>query len=306
MIAKRARFLILRGGAIGDFIVTLPALSALRARWPDAYIELIGYPHIAALARDSGLVDRIDSLDRAGMATFFSLLPQFSEEQIQRIRSFDVILSYLHDPNGTVQNNLYLAGAKQVIYGSPLVGEGIHAVDHLLKPLEALAIYEAGAAPVLRMRDEQNEWARTYLQNAGIGERAWILHPGSGSPRKNWPVDRYRALADRLRREQRGTPVFLLGEADHALVAELKGRTVFSDLTLPQVASLIGACYAYVGNDSGITHLAAAVGAPVTALFGPGSVAQWAPRGARVTTLAAEGGDLDRITVDDVWRSLPE
>ena len=69
---KQIRFLILRGGAIGDFILTLPAIAAVRERWPDAYIELIGYPHIANLALAAGLVDHVDSLDRAEMARFFS------------------------------------------------------------------------------------------------------------------------------------------------------------------------------------------------------------------------------------------
>ncbi len=71
MIAHRTRFLVLRGGAIGDFIVTLPALQAIREQWPAAYIECIGYPHIADLGLQSGLLNRVDSLDRARIVAFF-------------------------------------------------------------------------------------------------------------------------------------------------------------------------------------------------------------------------------------------
>ena len=65
------RFLVLRGGAIGDFIVTLPVLQALRDRWPDAYVEIWGYPHVARLALAAGLAQRVVSLDRAEMARFY-------------------------------------------------------------------------------------------------------------------------------------------------------------------------------------------------------------------------------------------
>jgi heptosyltransferase III len=304
MIAKRARFLVLRGGAIGDFIVTLPVLSALRERWPDSSIELIGYPHIARIALENGLVDHLDSLDRAGIATFFSLTPKFTEQQVRHIRSFDLVVSYLHDPDGTVQNNLYLAGAKQVIYGSPLVTGELHAVDHLLKPLETLAIYAAGASPQLNLSDTQRKAGAALLKERGINEAPYLIHPGSGSARKNWPVERFLALADRLRAEKGIPPLFLIGEADAAVEKALEGRLCVRDLSLPEVASLLAASRGYVGNDSGITHLAAALGLPVTALFGPSSPAQWGPRGQRVTILSAPGDGMSSIGIDDVWRAL--
>ena len=137
---KQSRFLILRGGAIGDFILTLPAIRALRRQWPEAYIEIVGYPHIANLAIAGGLADHVESLDRAEMAKFFALRPSFTEAQARHVQSFDVVITYLHDPDGSVRENLLSAGAKQVIYGSPIVERG-HAVEHLMKPLETLAIY---------------------------------------------------------------------------------------------------------------------------------------------------------------------
>lgn len=305
MIAKRVRFLVLRGGAIGDFIVTLPALAAIRERWNDAYIELIGYPHIAGLALEAGLVDRVESLDRAQIANFFALIPTFTQEQVKYIRSFDLVISYLHDPDGSVTTNLKLAGAKQVIYGSPILEAGRHAVDHLLKPLETLAIYETGLSPRLCVSETQSQWGRDFLKARGITKKAYVIHPGSGSARKNWPVEHFLSLADRIRTRHAGMPLFLLGEADQALVGALGKQETVQDLTLIQVASLLNACHAYVGNDSGITHLAASLGIPVTALFGPSSVDQWGPRGARVTILSAPNAKMHTITPDTVLQSLP-
>lgn len=195
MIAKRARFLVLRGGAIGDFIVTLPALTVLRQRWPDAYIELTGYPHVAGLALDGGLVDRVESLDRARIANFFSLLPNFTRDQVDHIRSFDLVISYLHDPDGSVRKNLEWAGAGQVIYGSPIVEPGCHAVDHLLKPLQTLAIYGAGSSPVLCLGEQQRAWARNLMQQRSISGKLYtILSAMNADMQEITPDEVWRSL----------------------------------------------------------------------------------------------------------------
>ena len=302
MILKRARFLVLRGGAIGDFIVTLPALQALRERWLDAEIELIGYPHVADLARVGGLVDRVDSLDKSGMARFFAALPSFSPEQADHIGSFDLVLSYLHDPQGVVVENLRAAGARQVIYGSPIVTAG-HAVDHLLKPLETLAIYAAGAVPHLRLPDETRASGRRWLEERGSAGRVVAIHPGSGSPAKNWAADRFVELARKVKRAGMSV-MFVLGEADSEvrtrLVAELPEVPRIEQAKLVELAGVLSCCAAYVGNDSGITHLAAAIGLPVVALYGPSDPDRWGPRGEHVTILRAPGGDLSALSVEDV------
>lgn len=302
MMLKRARFLVLRGGAIGDFIVTLPVLQALREHWPAAEIELIGYPHVAELAREAGLVDRVDSLDKAGMARFFAAIPSFSPEQASYIESFDIILSFLHDPHGVVADNLRAAGARQVIYASPMVTSG-HAVDHLIKPLETLAIYAAGAVPRLRLSDGTRARGRRLLEERGVTGRVVAIHPGSGSPAKNWSADRFIALARRLRTEGAAV-VCVLGEADAEVrtrvVAELPEVPRIEQVRLVELAGALSCCAAYVGNDSGITHLASAVGVPVVALYGPSDADRWGPRGEHVQILRAPGGDLAALSVDDV------
>lgn len=277
------RILVLRGGAIGDFVCTLPALAALRARWPGAYIELLGYPHVAALAAEAGLVDRVRSLDQADVAQLFSFAPRIGQEQAAALRAFDLVLSYLYDPYGTLRENLRDAGVRQVLYGDPRV-RAEHAADHLMKPLEELAIYPAGESePRLELGPEAAREGRRRLPVPG--QDAVLLHPGSGSAAKNWPLARFLALADQIAAERLGAPVFLVGEADDAIAAELArrpDRPVLAGLPLAQVARVLSACRAYVGNDSGITHLAAALGRPTVALFGPSDAAAWGPRGRHV------------------------
>ena len=303
------RFLVLRGGAIGDFIATLPVLQALRTQWPAATIEIWGYPHIADLAVAVGLAQAVVSLDRAEMARFFVPEPSFTDAQVAAVRSFDLIFNYLHDPVGQVRSNLLLAGAKQVLSGSPIIKRG-PAVPFLLEPLQALAIYETNGTPALDFPAALRARGRARLQALGLRGRPMVVHPGSGSPTKNWPAARFVEILRRLQAAGRET-VAVLGEADVAeaavLARELPKMPVLAGLTLTELAATLAECGAFLGNDSGIAHLAAAVGLPTTAIFGPSDADVWAPRGrGGVTVLRAPEKELERLTVAAVWATLAQ
>ena len=301
------RFLVLRGGAIGDFIATLPVLQALRTQWPAATIEIWGYPHIADLAVAAGLAQAVVSLDRAEMARFFVPEPSFTDAQVAAVRSFDLIFNYLHDPVGQVRSNLLLAGAKQVLSGSPIIKRG-PAVPFLLEPLQALAIYETDGTPALDFPAALRARGRARMQALGLRGRPMVVHPGSGSPTKNWPAERFVEIMRRLQAAGRET-VAVLGEADVAeaavLARELPEMPVLAGLTLTELAATLAECGAFLGNDSGIAHLAAAVGLPTTAIFGPSDADVCAPRGrGGVTVLRAPEKELERLTVAAVWAAL--
>jgi len=308
MNTKQIRFLILRGGAIGDFVVTLPVFQAVRKQWPDAYIELVGYPHIANLALAGDLVDHVESLDRADMAKFFTFTPSFTEEQGKYIRSFDVVLTYLYDPIETMRENLRAAGARQIIYGSPMVTEG-HVSDQLFRSLETLAIYGNQAVPQLNMSKGCLDRGREHLAERGLSEKVVAIHPGSGSPKKNWPLDRYLELAIWLE-EHSNKPLLILGEADKAIAEDLRRHEnkipVLAGASLVDVGSVLSHCRAYIGNDSGITHLAAALGIPTLAIFGPSDADQWCPRGENVHLTVAPDGNLDRVSVQQITKIIEE
>lgn len=302
------RILVLRGGAVGDFICTLPALQALRARWPEAYIELLGYPGITALAFDAGLVDAIDSLDRADVAQLFSMTPRLRESRAEHLRSFDVVLSYLYDPFGTVRDNLAAAGIRDVLCGSPRV-ETCHAVDQLMQPLRELAIYpDETPRPCLRLGEAGVAGAAGDV--AAYGSRVLAIHPGSGAPRKNWTLDGFVELARRARFELDVTPIFFAGEADEELVRRLEtlatGIPLVHGRSLLEIARMLCGCVAYVGNDSGITHLAAALDLPVVALFGPTRSDLWGPRGPSVRVLTSEDRTLNGLSVDKVFDAIAQ
>ena len=301
------RFLVLRGGAIGDFIATLPALQALRARWPLAQIEIWGYPHVALLAVAGGLAQSVVSLDRAEMARFFVPEPQFTDAQVAAVRSFDMILNYLHDPVGQVRSNLLLAGARQVLSGSPIVKRG-HAISFLLEPLQALAIYDDGIVPELSLSGESHAVGRSLLRVLGIKGRPIALHPGSGGKAKIWPTERFAEIAGRLVGSGRDV-VVIYGEADVEVEREfsrlLPGMPSLKGLSLVELAGALSECSGYLGNDSGITHLAASLGLAVVALFGPSDAGKWAPRGrGTIRIVESSDGTMEGIGVESVLKSM--
>lgn len=292
MPIRPARLLVLRGGAIGDFIVTLPVLQALRTRWPDAHVELIGYPHVARLALAAGLIDQLRSLDEARMARFFSPSMVPTDEDQQYFSSFDVAISYLHDPHHVVHDNLKRCGVAVLLATSPLI-ERRHAVDQLLEPLASLAIYDADPHPRLDPPPD-------------AGPAVVAIHPGSGSARKNWPVECFVELARRIAIMH--TVVFVSADAETELIPTINlvtdGYTRWHNVPLVELASRLARCRLFIGNDSGITHLAAAVGCPTIALFGPSSTDCWSPRGRRVAILSAPQSDMAALTIDAVWRTV--
>ena len=155
--------------------------------------------------------------------------------------------------------------------------------------------------------------ARTLPASRGVGERFVAIHPGSGSTAKNWPADRFAAVARRIRGEIGRDVVWLAGPAERergTLPPEATRDTVLADLSLEQVAGVLTLADGYLGNDSGITQMAAAVrrpdgrATPTVALFGPTDPRVWAPRGEYVRVIAAADGRMESIAVEEVGEAV--
>ena len=148
--------------------------------------------------------------------------------------------------------------------------------------------------PVLQATADEDQSARPWLDRLGAGFLA--IHPGSGSPRKNWPADRFAVLADTV---AAGRPWLLVeGPADRdaaARLASLPGVVHAADLPVRVLGALLAHARLYVGNDSGVSHLAGAVGAAGLALFGPTQAGRWRPLAGSLTPLQALGTDPEGI-----------
>jgi heptosyltransferase III len=314
---SQGKILVIRGGAIGDFILTLPAIAALRRQFPAAHLEVMGYPHIARLALAGGFVDRVQSIEARALAGFFARNGDLAEDLVDYFSEFDLILSYLYDPDGIFRANVGLCTGAQFIVGPHRAQDeaGLHAAKVYLQPLERLAIFDADPIPhlVLIPPTEPLPPERPPHPNSlppGGGEGGTLaLHPGSGSERKNWPEDKWADLLQHLVNFTGFRLLLVGGEAEGERLQRLAAalppaRTrVAQSLALPDLAQRLALCRAFIGHDSGISHLAAAVGLPCLVLWGDTSMDVWRPPSQRATVLRHPDG-LTKLPVEAVLKQL--
>ena len=306
----KARILVIRGGAIGDFILSLPALGLLREAFPTAHIEILGYKHIIALAEDRIYAQATRSIEYAAMAGFFNPGSELDPDLADYFASFQQIVSYLYDPNGYFEANLRRAGARQILAAYARLDDSAHAAHQLARPLQSMALYLEDHGARIFLSPEDRIFAARFL--ADTDERPLIaIHPGSGSAKKNWPIENWAALGRSLL-ERSNPPQLLLigGEADHDRIDALREAwreapvLLARDLPLPALGAVLERAHLFLGHDSGISHLAGAVGATAMLLFGPTDPAIWAPANPNVRVLEAPQRDLNALSVNEVITEL--
>lgn len=301
--------LLLFPGALGDFICFLPTLLALRqARGPSltlvakpALLDLLSLPQLAPV-----------SIDRSEIADLFAdstpLRPR--TRALLGGRSAAYSWTGASEPSVAARLGSMTAGSVDVLpFRGMLPGE--HAVDYYAR--------SAGVVPVLPVRPVlriDRDWFADYATKNGLKGRPLLaIHPGSGSPAKNWTGFRDLAAAWLARVGDRGRVVFLRGPAEETQpVFEARPAVVALDgIALSQVAAVLDGCDLYAGNDSGISHLAGAVGATGVVLFAASDPDVWAPRAAGLRVLLASktcghcGPDIfcmHRLTVEEVCNHL--
>jgi heptosyltransferase-3 len=288
----------------------LPALKALRDAHPQARIEILGYPHIAAVADKRFYADAVRSIEYAALSRFFARNTELPSELRDYFGGFDLILSYLYDPDQIFENNLRQCGAQRILRGPAQIQKNAHAAWQLARPLQELGINVSDLVGKIFPSGEDREFARQFLGNCESPMLA--LHPGSGSERKNWPIENWIALAKILLNAKTlfRTIIFISGEADEKEMARL--RMLFShdprvrfahSLPLPQLAALLERS-TFIGHDSGISHLAAAAAARCFLLFGPTDPKVWAPQNKDARVLLAPNGDLIQLDVATVGKAI--
>ncbi len=306
----KPRILAIRGGAIGDFVLTLPALRLLRENFADCHIELLGYPHIASLALHGGpgpgrtYLDAVRNIEARTLAGFFARNASLDPALCEYFAGFQQVVSWLFDPDGIFEGNLRRAGVKHFISTyAPITGRA-HASVQLAHGLGKLALFSDNSAPVLVPDDRHaalaDEWFRAGLSTVAV-------HIGSGSPAKNWPVGRWVELANALA-TRHDRLIAIVGEAEDnaletAFVFGYAGPAIriAKSEPLPMLAAILARCAAYYGHDTGISHIAAASGTPCTVIFGPTDPAIWAPQGPHVRVIRAPGGNLAALSAAEVF-----
>ena len=282
---------MIRGGALGDFLLTLPVISALREAAPDSRIEVLAYPGIAALATAGGLADAARSIEYGPLAGFFTRGAMLDPSLRAYFASFDLILSYLYDPDRIFEENLRAAGVKRLYTGPHRPSEKSHAIEQLAAPLTDLQLPLGRRSATLKIQPIVHQSPLV------------AIHPGSGSASKNWPATHWRRVAENLLAENPSLRIAIVGgEADADCLAPLRDlqpttRIEFwENLPLPELAQHLGGAALYLGHDTGVSHLAAVAGTPSLLIFGPTDPGVWAPPHEQVRVIRAPDGKLENLT----------
>ena len=212
------------------------------------------------------------------------------------LEAFDAAIAYTRSAD--LARSLGAAIPRLLVHDPAPPPGGGHVAEWLARPATLLGVSCAEAPPMLLATREEREQAAAIL---GELPRSFVaVHPGSGSPEKTWPAARFVSLLDSL-----GAEPFLLveGPADAPAAAALRARdgaVTARGLAARVLGAVLARAAAYVGNDSGVTHLAAAWGAPTVALYGPTDPAVWSPLGPRVAIVRSSERSMEGIAVEAV------
>jgi len=294
--------LVIRPGAIGDALLAFPVLLALREYYAGAHLTLVSNAQVLPLALASGVAQKAFDFQDIRWSELFSTTGIRTSSIQDLLQQTDLAICWLHDPYGIVECNVKMAGVKQCIIapGRPPEGEHVHIVDYLANTV-GLSDVRSRFSSLLSL-----QVVYTMTKDTTTTNRFVAIHPGSGSAQKCWSTSRFASVIERLWQQNR--PILLLaGPADTERVDDLLQQLsspptpemlkLLTNAPLLEVARHLQQCRGYLGNDSGITHLAAMLGVPTIAIFGPTDPAVWQPVGPFVKVL--QGHTLEDVTVDN-------
>ena len=292
--------LVIHQGALGDFILALPALETLRQAHPHAKSVVMGYPRILQLVEKRFYADEILSVDQKGMASFFVPGGVLDSQLSHYFETFDLIVVFGREEEGTVTGNLKRVCRGRVLHipSFPPRDEKVHLTDYLVKQFARYGFPESRSNPKLHLKASDREWATDFWRSKGVTpeerSKVFVLHPGSGSKKKDWPLDRFLSLTQTVLDQRSSKVLIVLGPAEGPEVQRAfegirpNPPVLAKRLTLLQLASAIEGCGFFVGNDSGISHMAAALGVPTLAIFGPTDQGVWSPRGEKTFVVSRD------------------
>lgn len=289
------RVLFITGNRLGDVVISTGVLRALQKRYPDALFTIVCGPVAASLFNDWPNIERVIHMEKRRYDTHWPRLWW---------RCAGTRWHHVVDLRGSLLAWLLLARARSVSRGGRRAG---------LRLMHHRALLRCGddAQPGVFTNDRSRAEAAQHLTE----DRKWIaLAPTANWKGKIWPASSFVALAKRLVERSFSVAIFYgpggyEAECVAPVLAALAGQAtdVGGDRPLPDVVALLQRCHAFVGNDSGLMHLAAAAGIPTLGLFGPSRASEYAPSGPKATYLAGQGPEgrapIESISVDAVYNA---
>lgn len=286
---------VVHPGALGDVLLALPAIRVLRTSFPTHQLGLVAGAAVGGLLRACGEVATVFSLEAGALAGLLAGLPWVEPTVREWLGRCDLAVCWMADPGDRLSWTLQGLGVGRVIVRSSASSESeaIHQEDRLMETVRDVAPVEQveGSlhlpAPVIAEGRARLAAVEPFTHHPLVA-----LHPGSGSRHKCVAPALLAAAITRFQANDI-VPVLVGGPADDRMVAEVADACASRPVILQHedlltMAGLLAQADLFVGHDSGLTHLAAALHVPTVALFGPTDRRQWAPRGSHVTVLTGE------------------
>ncbi|MBV9958869.1 MAG: glycosyltransferase family 9 protein [Acidobacteria bacterium] len=320
--------LVIDFGQLGDVVLSLPALAAIRQKFPRAHITVAVGKSCAQVVELSGSADSTLVVDRVALRDGpkpWAVMRIIKFVKEVRAAHYDFVI----DLHSLSETNLlgFFSGASRRLYarrpGRSLdflsnfrphpnaEDKASHAVDRYLGVLAPLGIRDAPRVPKLRTRAEDDAAVERLLkkEKADAGVPLVGLFPGAGHPSRRWPLERFAELAGKLVRETDVRIIVFAGPEEKALVKEMrekfpKGTVIFDRLTIPQLASALARLSVFVSNDTGPMHIATAVGASVVVLLDRRAPDSYLPVSGRHQVIYSS--IINDVTVDEVYAAARE
>ena len=319
--------LIINFGQLGDVVLSLPALQAVRGRFPRAKITVaIGKPcatiiDLANVADDKIVIDRVALRDGAKIKSVYQITKLVTEV---RRRKFDFVI----DLHSLPETNILAAvsGARKRLLSNresrsldflgsfgfrpPRENKRIHQTDRYLDVLKPLGITGANRIARLHPRLEDSEFAaKLWRKNKLENDLVAGIFPGAGHISRRWSLANFAELSDFLRRNEKMRIAVFLGPEERELSAQIKKTfpektVVFDNLTLPQLLAALQQLSLFITNDTGPMHLAAAVGTSVVLLMSKDATQTYTPLIPNIKVVRS--GLIDEITVDEAYQAAQE
>jgi heptosyltransferase I len=319
--------LVIDFGQLGDVVLSLPALRAIRSRFPTAHIVVAaGKPgaeivNLSGYANATFVVDRVALRDGPKLVSLARIAKLVKKVRTER---FDFVI----DLHSFSETNLlgFLSGAPKRLYSRrpgrsldylanfaprPPIEEDHrkrHLVDRYLDVLIPLDVMNADRVPRLLTRASDDATINKLLKRdkAEAGLPLIGLFPGAGHPSRRWPLERFAQLADYLVRNDGLRPIVFVGPEERPLIQQMKNlfppsTIVFERLTIPQLAAAQARLTVFVSNDTGPMHIAAAVGTPVVLLLDRRAPESYIPLGDQHRVIYS--GTIPEISVDEVYEA---
>jgi ADP-heptose:LPS heptosyltransferase len=299
---KQNKILIIHQGAIGDLILSLPSFYSIRVSFPKHHFKVMGYPEILNLIHRRFYADSISSVERAFVASLYNETGNISNEIKKFLSQFKTIFVF-----GGESQEIFIKNIKKNIQGSQVFRIPVfpdnnteHVTDFQLRKTADLGFDVKTKIPKLFPAEDDINKGIKFLKEKGVckdGDPLIALHLGSGGLKKRWPHDNYIRFISGLYRNIKSVFLMIEGPADDGLKEKLKyipssvPVIYLKNADLPFLAAIISQCALYAGNDSGITHIAAALGVATIALFGPTDPMIWGPRGDKVYIIRKNHGE---------------